>query len=108
MPPRCAHPATLEATRLLKPPSYGEAAGDGPLLLMTQNPAGAHLPVSQGSPSDSSMARTPPGAVRDASPLKPASTPAAGEHVQREAPAQQPGPSKPRRALLGRLPPRRC
>jgi serine/threonine protein kinase len=31
-----------------------------------------------------------------------------GEHVQREAPAQQPGPIQPRRALLGRLLPRRC
>ncbi|WP_369333656.1 glycosyltransferase [Corallococcus sicarius] len=49
--------------------------------------AGASCAGRVGKSRCSRMARTPPGAVRDASTLKRASTPAAGEHVQRETPA---------------------
>jgi hypothetical protein len=70
VPRRCAHPVALQGTRLLKPLSPEEAAGDGTLLMMTQHHAfwsgpraEASRPGSVGSPRCSRRERTPLGAV---------------------------------------------
>jgi hypothetical protein len=65
--------------------------------------AGASLSPAVGRPRCSTIARPPPASFTYASTLKPASTPHAGENVQRERTAQQPRLVQAGRALLLRL-----
>jgi hypothetical protein len=70
--------------------------------------AGTNRAGSEGNARCSTMTRTPRGAVTGQVCQHPpaASTPRAGEDIQREPPAQQPGPIQSRRALLRPLHPR--